>query len=84
MTKGFAAAGCLMLVTGWAQQAPTPAHASGPAEFEVATVKPQKEPLQPGAFDLSWVGTAGKPFKIAGNRPRSTARFTVSSPTPTA
>jgi uncharacterized protein (TIGR03435 family) len=50
---------------GWAMAAPV---LSAAAEFEVASVKPQKEPLSPGAFDLSWVGTAGKPFKITGNR----------------
>lgn len=50
----------LLIACGWAQAAP--------AEFEVASVKPQGEPLPPGAFDLSWVGTAGKPFKITGNR----------------
>jgi uncharacterized protein (TIGR03435 family) len=39
-----------------------------PTVFEVASVKQLKESLQPGQPDLSFVGTSGKPFKIAGNR----------------
>jgi uncharacterized protein (TIGR03435 family) len=38
------------------------------AAFEVASVKQFERSLQPGQYDLSFVGTAGKPFKIAGNR----------------
>ena len=38
------------------------------AAFEVASVKQFERSLQPGQYDLSFVGTSGKPFKIAGNR----------------
>jgi uncharacterized protein (TIGR03435 family) len=37
------------------------------AEFEVASVKQLEDTLPPGQADLSFVGTAGKPFKITGN-----------------
>jgi len=37
-------------------------------EFEVATVKQLDRSLEPGAADLSFVGTSGKLAKIAGNR----------------
>jgi uncharacterized protein (TIGR03435 family) len=37
-------------------------------EFEVASVKQLDQAVQPGAPDLSFVGTAGKPFKIEGNK----------------
>ena len=39
-----------------------------PAQFDVASVKQLDQSLQPGEMDLSFVGTAGKPFKISGNR----------------
>lgn len=48
------------LVSGQPQSTPS-------AAFEVASVK-QLESLRPGEYDLSFVGTSGKPFKIAGNR----------------
>lgn len=38
------------------------------ATFEVASVKQLEETSRPGQPDLSFVGTAGKPFKIAGTR----------------
>jgi uncharacterized protein (TIGR03435 family) len=38
------------------------------AAFEVASVKQLEQSLQSGQYDLSFVGTSGKPFKIAGNR----------------
>lgn len=38
------------------------------AAFDVASVKLNKESVAPGQPDLSFVGAAGKPFKIAGNR----------------
>lgn len=38
------------------------------AQFEVASVKQLDQALRPGEQDLSFVGTAGKPFKISGNR----------------
>ena len=41
---------------------------SASAAFEVASVKQLEKPLQPGQYDLSFVGTSGKPFKIGGNR----------------
>jgi uncharacterized protein (TIGR03435 family) len=37
-------------------------------EFEVASVKQLDRSLAPGELDLSFVGTSGKPVKIAGNR----------------
>jgi uncharacterized protein (TIGR03435 family) len=37
-------------------------------EFEVASLKQLNESLPPGAQDLSFLGTAGKPFKIVGTR----------------
>ena len=37
-------------------------------EFEVASVKQLERSLGPGELDLSFVGTSGKPAKIAGNR----------------
>lgn len=39
-----------------------------PAEFEVASVKQLEKGIAPGQMDLSFVGTAGKPFKISGDR----------------
>jgi uncharacterized protein (TIGR03435 family) len=39
-----------------------------PAAFDVASVKELDQSLPPGQYDLSFVGTSGKPFKIAGNR----------------
>jgi uncharacterized protein (TIGR03435 family) len=48
---------CASIASGWAQ-----------AEFEVASVKQLDRSLQPGEYDLSFVGTSGKPFKISGNR----------------
>ncbi|MBZ5580278.1 MAG: TIGR03435 family protein [Acidobacteriia bacterium] len=36
--------------------------------FEVASLKQLEQSLQPGQYDLSFVGTSGKPFQIAGNR----------------
>jgi uncharacterized protein (TIGR03435 family) len=36
--------------------------------FDVASVKQLDRPLGAGEPDLSFVGTSGKPFKIAGNR----------------
>lgn len=48
---------------GLAQPLSTPSKA-----FEVASVKQLEQSLQPGQYDLSFVGTAGRPFKIAGNR----------------
>jgi uncharacterized protein (TIGR03435 family) len=36
--------------------------------FDVASVKQLEQSLQLGQPDLSFVGTSGKPFKIAGNR----------------
>jgi uncharacterized protein (TIGR03435 family) len=47
----------------WAQSQSTP-----PAAFEVASVKQLEQSLPPGQYDLSFVGTSGKPFKISGNR----------------
>lgn len=38
------------------------------AQFDVASVKQLDQALRPGQMDLSFVGTAGKPFKISGNR----------------
>jgi uncharacterized protein (TIGR03435 family) len=58
--KRFTMAAGVLIAWGWVQAAP--------AEFDVASVKAQKDPVPPGAFDLSWVGSAGKPFKITGNR----------------
>src|SRR5271170_2238029 len=58
--SAYFAAACL---TAWAQPQVPPAG----SEFEVASVK-QVEQLQPGQYDLSFVGTSGKPFKISGNR----------------
>jgi uncharacterized protein (TIGR03435 family) len=49
------------LVSGQSQSTPS-------AAFEVAAVKPLEQSLQLGQYDLSFVGTSGKPFKIAGNR----------------
>jgi uncharacterized protein (TIGR03435 family) len=46
--------------------AETPA-APTASEFDVASVKLDRS-LQPGEYDLSFVGTSGKPFKISGNR----------------
>lgn len=69
MTKRFAATcwiACARLASGWAQ-AQTPAAPAG-SEFEVASVKQLDRSLQPGEYDLSFVGTSGKPFKISGNR----------------
>lgn len=43
------------------------AQSAPPAAFDVASVKLERS-LQPGELDLSFVGTAGKPFKISGNR----------------
>jgi uncharacterized protein (TIGR03435 family) len=58
--------GCLTAVPGWAQsQNSTPPAAS---EFDVASVKQLDQSLPPGQYDLSFVGTSGKPFKISGNR----------------
>jgi uncharacterized protein (TIGR03435 family) len=45
--------------------AATYAHA---AEFEVASVKQISRPGERSRVDLSFVGTAGKPFRIEGNR----------------
>src|SRR5579884_2597923 len=42
--------------------------AQSPAGFEVAAIKQMDESVPPGQKDLSFVGTAGKPFKITGNR----------------
>jgi uncharacterized protein (TIGR03435 family) len=62
MTRGLliccATAGLML-----AQSQPAPS-----AAFEVASVKQLEQSLQPGEYDLSFVGTAGKPFKIGGNR----------------
>jgi uncharacterized protein (TIGR03435 family) len=55
-------AGWVSLAAGWGQSS-TP-----PAQFDVASVKQLDQSLQPGEYDLSFVGTAGKPFKIVGNR----------------
>lgn len=38
------------------------------SEFEVASVKQLDQTVQPGRPDLSFVGTSGKPFHIAGHR----------------
>jgi uncharacterized protein (TIGR03435 family) len=53
---------------------------ASPAQFDVASIKQLDQSLQPGQYDLSFVGTAGKPFKIAGNRitVRGTLRALVS------
>lgn len=45
------------------------------AAFDVASVKQLPQSLAPGQYDLSFVGTSGKPFKIGGNR--VTVRGTV-------
>jgi uncharacterized protein (TIGR03435 family) len=37
-------------------------------EFDVASVKQLDQTVQPGRPDLSFVGTSGKPFHIAGRR----------------
>jgi uncharacterized protein (TIGR03435 family) len=58
--------GCASMACGWAQ-AQTPAAPAG-SEFEVASVKQLDRSLQSGEYDLSFVGTSGKPFKISGNR----------------
>lgn len=39
-----------------------------PAQFEVASVKQLDQSQDAGQPDLTFVGTAGKPFKISGNR----------------
>jgi len=54
--------GWVGLPAGWSQSQ------ASPAQFEVASIKQLDQSLQPGQYDLSFVGTAGKPFKIAGNR----------------
>jgi uncharacterized protein (TIGR03435 family) len=38
------------------------------SEFDVASVKQLDQTVQPGRPDLSFVGTSGKPFHIAGRR----------------
>jgi uncharacterized protein (TIGR03435 family) len=59
---------------GGASAALTLAQSQQPASavFEVASVKQLERSLQPGQYDLSFVGTSGKPFKIAGNRVAAT------------
>ena len=46
-------------------------------EFDVASVKQTATPREPGRPDLSFVGTAGKPVKIAGNRVTLTGTLRV-------
>ncbi len=66
MKIGNLAAACLVLLPGaasvWGQTSPVTA-----SEFDVASVKQLEQSMQPGQHDLSFVGTAGRPFKIAGN-----------------
>ncbi len=67
LTKSWIGFGRLALIgsIGWASVGlALPA----PAEFEVASIKQLEESLAPGSADLAFVGTSGKPFKIAGNR----------------
>jgi uncharacterized protein (TIGR03435 family) len=55
-------AGWISLTVGWSQSQ------ASPAQFDVALIKQLDQSLQPGQYDLSFVGTAGKPFRITGNR----------------
>ena len=58
--------GYASVTSAWAQPQ-TPAAPAG-SEFEVASVKQLDRSLQSGEYDLSFVGTSGKAFKISGNR----------------
>jgi uncharacterized protein (TIGR03435 family) len=69
LAEKFAATCAMIWVSAarcWAQQQTPPLHSA--SEFDVASVKQLDKSLQPGEYDLSFVGTSGKPFKISGNR----------------
>jgi uncharacterized protein (TIGR03435 family) len=59
----FAAIYLIFAASGFTQTPSTPS-----AAFEVASVKQLDRSLPEGQPDLSFVGTSGKPFKIAGDR----------------
>lgn len=63
-----ASAGLIFSQSKPAQSKPAQSQPAPGAAFEVASVKQLEQSLRPGEYDLSFVGTAGKPFKIAGNR----------------
>jgi uncharacterized protein (TIGR03435 family) len=66
MTIGNLAAAGLV----WLSSAASVLGQAGPVtapEFDVASVKQLAQSFLPGQHDLSFVGTSGKPFKIAGN-----------------
>jgi uncharacterized protein (TIGR03435 family) len=72
----FAAAGligCMSMFSGLAQ---TPT-STAPSEFEVASIKQLDQSIQPGQYDLSFLGTSGKPVKIAGDRVTLTGTLRV-------
>ena len=47
---------------------PSQGSAQAPTQFEVASIKALEQNPEPGRVDLSFVGTAGKPFMISGSR----------------
>jgi uncharacterized protein (TIGR03435 family) len=57
----------LVCLASFPAQSQTPASSAKPA-FEVASIRQLPQTLPPGQVDLSFVGTGGQPFKIAGNR----------------
>ncbi len=48
------------------------AHGQTASQFDVASIKQLDDTVRPGNPDLSFVGTAGKPFRIEGHRVRVT------------
>ncbi len=69
----FAATFATTCLLGWVSLVPSLAQSQTPAapgkpEFDVASVKQLPQPVRAGEVDLSFVGTSGQRFKIAGNR----------------